>query len=235
MVEPAQRGRYDPAMTSFATILATAARRHGGLEALEASLPKPKSATALKRVSDDRYLSSMMLRVFQAGLKHSMVEAKWPAFEESFLGFEPKRVRALSDDALDERMKDARLIRHLGKIRATRDNAAAMVEVAAGHGGFGAWLASFQPERTIELWDALGGQFHHLGGASGPYFLRSVGKDTFLPTEDVTKALAHHAGHDGGFKGKKARLGAQTIICGYAAESGRPLCQISRILALSVD
>lgn len=234
-MSPWRGGSYDPAMTPFDKIIEKAARRHGGADALEATLPKPKSTAALKKVADDRYLSTMMLRVFQAGLKHSMVEAKWPAFEESFLGFEPKRVRALSDEALDERMKDTRLIRHLGKIRATRDNAAAMVEISAAHGGFGAYLASFPPERTIELWDELTKRFSQLGGASGPYFLRSVGKDTFLLTEDVTKALARYAGLEAGFKGKKARLEAQEVICRYAGEAGRPLCQISRILAQSVE
>jgi len=222
-------------MPPFSTIFEKAARRHGGEAALEASLPKPKSPAALKKVTDDRYLSQMMLRVFQAGLKHSMVEAKWPAFEESFLGFEPKRVRALSDEALDERMKDARLIRHLGKIRATRDNAAAMVELVAEQGGFGLYLAGFGADQTIALWDELTSRFRQLGGSSGPYYLRSVGKDTFLPTEDVAKALARHAGHEDGFKGKKARLAAQGIFCRYAEESGRPLCQISRVLALSVE
>jgi 3-methyladenine DNA glycosylase Tag len=222
-------------MVPFAKILDIAARRHGGLAALEKSLPKPKSAAQLKRVTDDRYLSDMMLRVFSAGLKHSMVEAKWPTFETVFFGFEPKRVRSLSDEALEALLKDARIIRHLGKIWATRHNAAAMVEIGAAHGGFGAYLASFAPEQTVALWDELTKRFKQLGGSSGPYFLRSVGKDTFLPTKDVTKALARYADHQPGFSGKAARATAQAIICRYAEDSGRPLCQISRILALSVD
>ncbi|MSO74816.1 MAG: DNA-3-methyladenine glycosylase I [Alphaproteobacteria bacterium] len=221
-------------MTPFSTIEAKAAKRHGGPKALEALLHKPKTASALKRVPDDRYLSQLSLRVFQAGLKHSMVEAKWPIFEEVFFGFEPKRVRAMSDEAIEALMKDVRLIRHLGKLRATRDNAAALCELSAAHGGFGAYLASFPPERTIELWDDLTKRFKHLGGASGPYFLRQVGKDVFLPTEDVAKALKAYARHDGGFSGKAARQKAQAIICAYATERGRPLCQVSRILALAV-
>ncbi len=221
-------------MARFATIVDRAAKRHGGAAALEAALPKPKSAAALKRVADDRYLSQMSLRVFQAGLKHSMVEAKWPAFEEAFFGFEPKRVRAMRDETVETFMKDARLIRHLGKLRATRDNAAAMCELSAAHGGFGAYLASFSPGQTIDLWEALINRFKQLGGASGPYFLRSVAKDTFLPTVDVAKALTTYAGHEGGFSGKAARRKAQDIICAYAEESGRPLCQVSRILALSI-
>jgi 3-methyladenine DNA glycosylase Tag len=221
-------------MTPFATILEKAAKRHGGAAALEAMLPKPKSPAALKRVADDRYLSQMSLRVFQAGLKHSMVEAKWPTFEEAFHGFQPKRVRAMSDEDIEALMKDARLIRHLGKLRATRDNAAALCEVAEANGGFGAWLASFPPERTIALWDELSKRFKQLGGLSGPYYLRRVGKDTFLPTDDVIKALKAYAGHAGGFSGKAARQKAQEIIDAYAKESGRPLCQVSRILSLSV-
>ncbi len=221
-------------MIKFAAIVERAAKRHGGAAALEAALPKPKSATALKRVPDDRYLSQMSLRVFQAGLKHSMVEAKWPAFEAAFFGFEPKRVRAMSDEAVEALMKDTRLIRHLGKLRATRHNAAALCELSAAHGGFGAYLASIPPSQTIALWGELTSRFKQLGGASGPYFLRSVGKDTFLPTTDVIKALKTYAGHDGGFSGKAARRRAQDIICAYAEESGRPLCQISRILALSI-
>ena len=212
-----------------------AAKRHGGAEALEALLHKPKSAAALKRMTDDRYFSQLSLRVFQAGLKHSMVEAKWPSFEDVFFGFEPKRVRAMSDEAIEALMKDTRLIRHLGKLRATRHNAAAICELGATHGGFGAHLASFAPEQTIELWDDLTKRFKQLGGASGPYFLRQAGKDTFLPTEAVAKALKAHAGHAGGFSGKAARQKAQAIICAYAKESDRPLSQVSRILALSVD
>ena len=38
----------------------------------------------------------MSLRIFRAGLKHSLVDAKWPAFEEVFAGFEPARVVAMS-------------------------------------------------------------------------------------------------------------------------------------------
>ena len=221
-------------MTPFATIIEKAAKRHGGAQALEAMLPKPKSAAELKRVPDDRYFSQMSLRVFQAGLKHSMVEARWPAFEAAFHGFQPKRVRAMSDEDIEALMKDARLIRHLGKLRATRDNAAVMCEIAETHGGFGAWLASFPPERTVALWDELSKRFRQLGGLSGPYYLRMAGKDTFLPTEDVIKALKVYAKHAGGFSGKAARHNAEAIIGAYASESGRPLCQVSRILSLSV-
>jgi 3-methyladenine DNA glycosylase Tag len=118
-----------------------AARTRLGTAALEARLPKPRSTTDLKAAPDDRYLSQMSLRIFRAGLKHSLVDAKWPAFEEVFDGFEPRRVRAMSDEALEALLADSRVIRHWGKLKSVRDNAAAMIGIAEEHGSFGAWLA----------------------------------------------------------------------------------------------
>jgi len=87
--------------TPFATILEAARTRHGA-EALEARLPTPKMTAELTATPDDRYLSQMSLRIFRAGLKHSLVDAKFPAFEEVFYGFDPRRVRAMSDEALEQ-------------------------------------------------------------------------------------------------------------------------------------
>src|SRR5215831_2498441 len=87
-------------MIDFAPILERAIARNGGEAALAARFAVPKSSAELQAVPDDRYLSLMSLRIFRAGLKHSLVDAKWPAFEEAFHGFSPQRVRAMSDDAL---------------------------------------------------------------------------------------------------------------------------------------
>ena len=103
------------AAPSFTPIL-EAARTRLGAGALEARLTQPRSPAELKAQPDDRYLSQMELRIFRAGLKHSLVDAKWPAFEEVFDGFEPHRVRAMSDEALEALLGERRLIRHWGKL-----------------------------------------------------------------------------------------------------------------------
>ena len=128
----------------FATILDAARTRHGAA-GLEARLPTPKTPAELAAMPDDRYLSDMSRRVFRAGLKHSLVDAKWPAFEEVFKRFEPRRVRAMSDEAMEGLLGDARLIRHWGKLKSVRDNAAAMLDIVAEHKSFGAWLAAGGP------------------------------------------------------------------------------------------
>ena len=207
--------------------------RHGAA-ALEARLSQPKTADELRATPDDRYLSQMQLRIFRAGLKHSLVDAKWPAFEEVFYGFEPRRVRAMSDEAMEGLLGDARLIRHWGKLKSVRDNAAAMLEVAGEHGGFGAWLADWPADDIVGLWEALAKRFSQMGGNSGPTFLRMVGKDTFILSPSVVAGLKHWAGMAPP-KNRGDRVAAQRVFNAWAAETGRPLCQLSLILACSVD
>jgi 3-methyladenine DNA glycosylase Tag len=218
----------------FAPILETA-RTRVGAAALEARLPQPRSSAELKAANDDRYLSQMSRRVFRAGLKHSLVDAKWPAFEEVFHGFEPRRVRAMPDEALQALLADTRLIRHWGKIKSVRDNAAAMIAVGEEHGSFGAWLADWPPSEIVELWEALAKRFSQMGGNSGPTFLRMVGKDTFILTPSVTVALKRWGAVDAPPKNRKDRAVVQSRFNDWATETSRPLCQLSLILAASIE
>src|SRR6516165_10715109 len=212
-----------------------AARTRLGAAALEARLPQPRSSAELKAVSDDRYLSQMSLRIFRAGLKHSLVDAKWPAFEEVFHGFELRGVRAMPDEALERLLADARLIRHWGKLKSVRDNAAAMIAIAEEHGSFGAWLAQWPGSDIVGLWEALAKRFSQMGGNSGPSFLRMVGKDTFILTQSVVAALQHWGAVAAPPKNRGDRAAIQSCFNAWTAETGRPLCQLSLILAASVE
>jgi 3-methyladenine DNA glycosylase Tag len=216
----------------FAPILDAARARHGA--AFAARLPQPLSPAELSGLGDDRYLSQISLRVFRAGLKHSLVDAKWPAFEEVFAGFEPRRVRAMSDEALEALLGDKRLIRHWGKLKAVRDNAAAMLAIAEENGSFGAWLAGWPTADIVGLWEALAKRFSQMGGNSGPTFLRMVGKDTFILTHSVAAALQHWGAVAAPPKNRADRAAIQSCFNAWTAETGRPLCQLSLILAASV-
>lgn len=221
-------------MTTFAKIRKAAEKRLGA-DGLAARLPDVKPPAALRKVGDDRYLSLMSLRIFRAGLKHEMVDAKWPEFERAFHGFEPRRVRAMSDEAVEKLMDDKRLIRHLGKLKSVQANAAAMCDIAGEHGGFGAFLAGWLGSDIVGLWDVLAKRFTQLGGNSGPYFLRMAGKDTFVPTPFVVKALNHWGALEGEPKGKAGRAQLQAIFNAWAEETGMPLAHLSMTLAVSVE
>jgi 3-methyladenine DNA glycosylase Tag len=222
-------------MTPFKTIRAEAERRNGGAKALAKHLSKPKSAAELATVPDDRYLSAMSLRIFRAGLKHEMVDAKWPAFEEVFHGFAPKRVRAMSDEAMERLMEDKRVIRHWGKLKSVRDNAAAMVKLAEEKGSMGRYLADWPADHVVALWDDLAKRFSQMGGNSSAYFLRMVGRDSFILTPYVVKALNRWGAFKGEPKGKGDRAKVEAAMVAWAKEAKRPLCQVSMILARSVD
>jgi 3-methyladenine DNA glycosylase Tag len=222
-------------MIPFKTVLAEAERRNGGADGLAAVLPVPKSPAELAAVPDDRYLSQMSLRIFRAGLKHELVDAKWPAFEEAFDRFEPRRVRAMSDEATERLMKDKRLIRHWGKLKAVRANAAAMVELAEQHGSMGRYLADWPDGKVVALWDDLAKRFSQMGGNSAAYFLRMVGKDSFILTPYVVSGLSKWGDFSGEPKGKGDRAKVEAALLAWAKEAERPLCQISMILARATD
>ena len=218
----------------FAAIEAAAVERHGS-EGVAARLVVPRTAAELRSVPDDRYLSQMSLRIFRAGLKHELVDAKWPAFEEVFHGFDPARCAALYDEDIEALLGDRRLIRHLGKLRAVRHNASAMLDVAREHGSFAAWIAGWPAADIVGLWAALAKRFSQLGGNSAPVFLRMVGKDTFVPTDWVAKALVRWRVIESAPTTRSDRALMQQAFERWAGETGRPLCQLSQILALSID
>jgi len=222
-------------VTPFKTILAEAERRNGGAAGLAALLPAAKSAAELAAVPDDRYLSAMSLRIFRAGLKHELVDAKWPAFEEVFHRFEPRRVRAMSDEAMERLMGDKRLIRHWGKLKSVRANAAAMVKLDEEHGSMGRYLADWPDGKVIALWDDLAKRFSQMGGNSAAYFLRMVGKDSFILTPYVVSGLNKWGAFSGEPKGKADRAKVEAALLAWAKEARRPLCQVSMILARATD
>jgi len=206
----------------------------GDAKALEQSLPVPATTAELETLANDRYLSDMSRRVFRAGLKHSLVDSKWPEFEKAFFAFQPVRVSMMSDDELDGLMKNDRIIRHYGKLKAVRTNAVMVCDFIESEGSVGNWVAHWPSDDIVALWTLLKKRGAHLGGASGPAFLRMVGKDTFLLTDDVVNALRGMGVVDKAPTSQRDLKKVQAVFNDWVAESGRPLCQISRLLSITV-
>jgi len=218
---------------SFSELYQTAILHKGGEDKVMSLLPAPKSSDQLAVASDAYYLSTMCLRIFRAGLKHSLVDAKWPAFEEAFKGFDTHYCAMLSDEQIDKLMANKALIRHLGKIKSVRDNAAFVRAISQQHDGFGHWLGAWPSDDLIGLWQALKKQGKQLGGMSAPYFLRMVGKDTFLLTRDVSAVMIAHNVVTKPPSSLKELRAVEAVFLAWQAESGRPLCEISRIVSMT--
>lgn len=221
-------------MKKFDDLYRLACDRKGGSKALQSLMPAVASGTKLKRQTDAFYLSAMTRRIFRAGLKHSLVDARWPAFEEAFFGFDPEKLVLMSDAMLDERMQDKRLIRHWGKMKSIRHNAQFVLDVAQAEGSFGKWIAAWPAEDIVGLWLQLKKRGQQLGGHSAPAFLRMVGKDTWYPTRDVVAALVGQGVIDKAPASQRDQKLAQAAFNQWRQESGRPLAEISRILACTV-
>ena len=218
-------------MRSFAEIYATACLHKGGEKHVEANLPKAKSADMLIRTSDAEYLSAMSRRIFRAGLKHEMVDAKWPAFEEVFNGFDPFYCSMLNDEQIEALMADKRIIRHLGKIKSVRANGAFIRQLLEKYKSFGEFLVQWRDDDVVGLWLELKKQATQMGGMSGAAFLRMVGKDTFLLTRDVVAVLMNEQVVTKTPTSKKDLLATQDAFNLWREETGRPYCELSRIVS----
>ena len=220
---------------SFKAIRARAEKRKGGAKALEKLLPKKPSTNALAKLSDDRILSEMSMRVFSAGFARRVIEAKWPGFEEAFLGFAPTKLTFQPDEFWDRLMSDTRIVRNGAKILSVRDNAAFVQAIAGEHGSFGKFLATWPSSDEIGLLDLLSKRGSRLGGNTGQMFLRFVGWDGFVTSQDVVACL-RDAGLDIAAevksKGDLAKVQAQ--FNAWAEETGLPYAHLSRICAMSV-
>ena len=222
-------------MRDYKWLHAFCLNRFGSAQALEAMLPQPRSDAELRALSDDRYLSLISLRIFRAGLKHSLVDAKWPAFEQVFFGFAPEKVVLMGAERLEKLMQDTRLIRHLGKLKSVPRNAQFILDVRREKGSFAALIADWPVSDIVGLWKYLAKYGNQLGGLSAPRFLRMVGKDTFVPTDDVVAALKAQGVIDKAPTSLKDLAAVQAAFNQWQAESGRPLCQLSVMLAHSVN
>lgn len=209
--------------------------RFGSVAALESILPQPCSAEELRAISDDRYLSTISLRVFRAGLKHSLVDAKWPAFEQVFFGFDPEKVVLMGAERLENLMQDARIIRHLGKLKSVPRNAQFILDVRQEKGRFGALIADWPVTDIVGLWKYLAKHGSQLGGLSAPRLLRMLGKDTFIPSDDMVAALKAQKIIDKAPTSQKELAAVQAAFNQWHEQSGRPLCQLSVMLAHTVN
>ncbi|OMH25925.1 DNA-3-methyladenine glycosylase I [Motiliproteus sp. MSK22-1] len=207
---------------------------HKGADFIESCLPEIKSADELLKVPDDRYLSDMSRRIFQAGLKHSLVDSKWPEFEKAFYGFDPEKICLMSDQQLENQMQNKLIIRHWAKIKSIRTNALMIRDIEKSQGSFASLIAAWPCTEIVDLWGLLKKQGAQLGGLSAASFLRMAGKDTFKLTPDVVAALMSQAIVDKTPTSKRDLQAVQNAFNQWHKESNRPFSHISMMLAFTV-
>jgi 3-methyladenine DNA glycosylase Tag len=220
-------------MRPFDEIFAIAADRKGGPAALEAQLSKPKSAAELAHIPEDRWLAQFTKGVFQAGFNWQVIENKWEGFEAAFHGFDVDRCAFLHDEDMDRLMSNTAIVRNGPKIRTVIENAHFLQSLRA-EGGAGVVLGGWATTDYISLLDFMKKGGSRIGGNTGQYALRFLGKDSFILSRDVVARLIAEGVVDKQPTSKGAMKKVQEAFNIWMDQSGRSLTEISRVLAMSV-
>ncbi|GAA5523696.1 hypothetical protein Maes01_00245 [Microbulbifer aestuariivivens] len=221
-------------MRPFAEIELPVVERFGGRKALQAQLNKPKSAAALRKAPDNRWLSEASLAVMQAGFNWSVVRKKWPRIEEIFHDFDLHHCAFMPDEELEAVMKQEGMIRHWAKTKAIRDNASYFLELSRAHDGLGNFFAAWETEDYADNLRALQKGGSRLGGRTAQVFLRRMGVDTLIFSPDMVRALVREGVARKTPSSRKDWSSVQEAVEQWRRESGRSLNEISQILAFSV-
>ena len=220
---------------SFANIHERALTRKGGREALGALLPTVATPDELSGLGDDRYLAEMTRCVFRAGFVWRVIDNKWSGFEAAFEGFVPAYWQQVPPDVLEQLAGDDRIVRNLQKIRTVPENARMVMEAAQAYGSFGIMLAQWPSDDQAGLLQWLKRHGSRLGGNTAQYFLRMVGWDGFVLSQDVIAVLRLEGLMDATPGSKKALLQAQAAFNDWHRETGLPYSHLSRIASCSIE
>ncbi len=221
-------------MQSFDSIYAMAATRKGGEQALKQLLPPVLSKQQLAQKGDDRFLAMMCKAINQAGFNWTVIENKWPQFEEAFHGFDVKRLAYKPPEEWEAYTQDKRVVRNWTKIKAMMHNANFVNYTADEHGSFARFIADWPESDQIGLMAYLKKHGSRLGGNTCHWFLRYVGKDCFTTSHDVIQAVKR-AGYETKDHPTSQRdlKQVQLAFNNWHAETGLPYTHLSRIAAYS--
>ena len=222
-------------MISFEIIRARAEKRKGGAAALNRLMPPKPDPKALAVLKDDRVLAEMTKRVFSAGFAWSVIEWKWPGFEEAFLGFEPARLAFEPDEFWERLTKDARIVRNGAKILSVRAQRPFRPGRRQGARQLRRLPRQMAASDEVGLLEHLAKRGDRLGGNTGQMLLRFLGWDGFVASKDVVACL-----RDDGLdiaeevKSKRDLKLVQEQFNAWAKETGLSYSHLSRICAYSI-
>ena len=220
-------------LESFNSLYQRAAKRKGGTKALQHLLGYENHRQAITSLGDDRILSAFSKKVFQSGFVWRVVENKWENFEDSFFSFNIAKVLMMPEEMMERKAADPKIIRNYNKVKTIKANAQMIFEEQQNGHSFSEFLANWPSDNLIGLWDYLKKNGQRLGGNTGPYALRALGKDTFLLTRDIEAYFRAHHIIDGGIQSKKSLLAIQTSFNQWQQECDLSLSQLSRLIAFA--
>lgn len=93
---------------------------------------------------DDQFLFEMLvLEGAQAGLSWETILRKREGYRAAFHGFDPVKVAAMTDEALQERLQDTAIVRNKLKVFSARKNAIAFLKIQQEFGSFDQYIWAY--------------------------------------------------------------------------------------------
>lgn len=223
---------------NFDKLFERAAQRKGGVKALEDLLAigifdDYAAERDMASISDDRILSAFTKQIFKSGFVWRVVENKWHDFEEAFFNFDIEKVLMMPEEMLERKASDPKIIRNFNKVKTIKANAQMIFEQQSAGKSFAQFIHDWPSEDIVGLWAYLKKHGQRLGGNTGPYALRLLGKDTFLLSNDVEAYLRAQKIIDGGLQSKKSLTAIQQHFNKLQAESDFSFRQLSQLMAFS--
>jgi 3-methyladenine DNA glycosylase Tag len=218
----------------FKNLFDRAAKRKGGKEALKILMGDKADQQELSQLPDDRILAAFTKQIFKSGFVWRVVENKWPDFEEVFFNFNIEKILMMPEEMLERKASDPKIIRNFNKVKTIKANAQMMFDLQIDNKtSFAQFIADWPTNDIIGLWAWLKKNGQRLGGNTGPYSLRLLGKDTFILSSDVEAYLRAQKVIDGGLQSKKSLTAIQAYFNALQQETGYSLTQLSRLIAFA--
>ncbi|AZQ82674.1 DNA-3-methyladenine glycosylase I [Colwellia sp. Arc7-635] len=219
------------ALEKIDDIYQRAAARKGGVANLNILLGPGNEDRLLAAIPDDRFLSEFTKKVFQSGFVWRVVENKWPNFEESFFNFNIEKVLMMPEEMMERKASDPKIIRNFNKVKTIKANGQMIFEQQRQGHSFAEFIAKWPSDDIIGLWAYLKKHGQRLGGNTGPYALRALGKDTFILSRDVEAYFRAHDIITGGIQTKSSLNAIQNSFNDWQKQCDLSLGQLSRLIA----
>ncbi|MFH1314067.1 MAG: DNA-3-methyladenine glycosylase I [Candidatus Eisenbacteria bacterium] len=169
---------------------AIAPQNNSGSEPHQEYLPDTMWRIPVIKKSDDQLYSDLCFCVFNAGIKGSLLDSKWPGIAKAFAGFRVDEVAAFPQDYAEVILTDPTVLRNRRKITGCLKNALEVGKLRHQWGSFAIYLTNYAQEHGPNaLSDDIQARFSGIGPATGPQFLKDLGFDMFKADAHVRNIL----------------------------------------------
>jgi len=137
-------------------------------------------------LSDNDFFKHLTRAIF-TGIRNNVIQERWPAITKAFSNFDIHKVAKYTEKDVKRLMKNKKIIRHEGRIRATISNAKKIKEIIREYGSFVNYINSF--DKPDELIEKLQEEFDFIGEVNVYEFAKEIGLPFIKPDKQIRRVF----------------------------------------------